>query len=39
MTKTAFAARIGADSDRLHLGLMLALTFSTGVVDAVGYLG
>lgn len=23
----------------LHLGLMLALTFSTGVVDAVGYLG
>jgi len=25
--------------DALHLGLMLALTFSTGVVDAVGYLG
>ena len=25
--------------DRLHLGLMLALTFSTGVIDAVGYLG
>lgn len=24
---------------RLHLGLMLALTFSTGVIDAVGYLG
>lgn len=24
---------------RLHLGLMLALTFSTGIVDAVGYLG
>jgi len=23
----------------LHLGLMLALTFSTGIVDAVGYLG
>ena len=23
----------------LHLGLMLALTFSTGVIDAVGYLG
>jgi uncharacterized membrane protein YoaK (UPF0700 family) len=23
----------------LHLGLMLALTFSTGVVDAIGYLG
>ena len=27
------------DQDRLHLGLMLTLTFSTGVVDAVGYLG
>ncbi len=27
------------DQDRLHLGLMLVLTFSTGVVDAVGYLG
>jgi uncharacterized membrane protein YoaK (UPF0700 family) len=25
--------------DGLHLSLMLALTFSTGVVDAVGYLG
>ena len=25
--------------ERLHLGLMLALTFSTGVIDAVGYLG
>jgi uncharacterized membrane protein YoaK (UPF0700 family) len=25
--------------DRLHLGLMLALTFSTGIADAVGYLG
>lgn len=24
---------------RVHLGLMLALTFSTGIVDAVGYLG
>src|SRR6187402_841399 len=23
----------------LHLGLMLSLTFSTGVIDAVGYLG
>lgn len=28
-----------ANRDNLHLGLMLALTFSTGVVDAVGYLG
>jgi uncharacterized membrane protein YoaK (UPF0700 family) len=32
--------RLGrVDRDRLHLALMLALTFSTGVVDAVGYLG
>lgn len=27
------------DQDRLHLTLMLVLTFSTGVVDAIGYLG
>lgn len=27
------------DQARLHLGLMLVLTFSTGVVDAIGYLG
>ncbi|WP_062132270.1 YoaK family protein [Demequina aestuarii] len=27
------------DVARTHLGLMLALTFSTGVIDAVGYLG
>ncbi len=26
-------------TDRLHLVLMLLLTFSTGVIDAVGYLG
>jgi uncharacterized membrane protein YoaK (UPF0700 family) len=26
-------------TDALHLSLMLALTFSTGIVDAVGYLG
>ncbi|MHA7282069.1 YoaK family protein [Arthrobacter sp. TMS2-4] len=26
-------------TDRLHLWLMLILTFSTGVIDAVGYLG
>ncbi|MBF4161222.1 YoaK family protein [Nocardioides acrostichi] len=25
--------------ERMHLGLMLALTFGTGIVDAVGYLG
>jgi uncharacterized membrane protein YoaK (UPF0700 family) len=28
-----------AHPDRLHLVLMLMLTFSTGVIDAVGYLG
>src|SRR6476646_5578851 len=27
------------DGERLHLALMLALTFSTGIIDAVGYLG
>ena len=27
------------EPDALHLGLMLALTFSTGVIDAAGYLG
>jgi uncharacterized membrane protein YoaK (UPF0700 family) len=31
--------RLRRHTDGLHLGLMLALTFSTGVVDAVGYLG
>jgi uncharacterized membrane protein YoaK (UPF0700 family) len=31
--------RLRDHSDSLHLGLMLALTFSTGIVDAVGYLG
>ncbi|WP_082552959.1 YoaK family protein [Phycicoccus sp. Root101] len=32
--------RLGAlPRDAFHLGLMLALTFSTGVIDAVGYLG
>src|SRR3954471_22855808 len=25
--------------DRLHVGLMLTLSFTTGIVDAVGYLG
>lgn len=28
-----------SNPERLHLALMLALTFSTGVIDAVGYLG
>jgi len=32
-------ARLRHDPETLHLGLMLALTFSTGVVDSVGYLG
>lgn len=27
------------NQDKTHLGLMLALTFSTGIIDAVGYLG
>ncbi|GAA0992716.1 YoaK family protein [Subtercola frigoramans] len=31
--------RLSSNPENLHLGLMLALTFSTGVVDAVGYLG
>jgi uncharacterized membrane protein YoaK (UPF0700 family) len=29
----------GPPAERVHLTLMLALTFSTGIVDAVGYLG
>ena len=32
-------ARLRRHPERLHLALMLALTFSTGVIDAVGYLG
>ncbi|CAN5237290.1 YoaK family protein [soil metagenome] len=32
-------SRLRAHPDQLHLGLMLALTFTTGIVDAVGYLG
>jgi uncharacterized membrane protein YoaK (UPF0700 family) len=35
----SFRGRIHEDRDRLHLTLMLALTFSTGIADAVGYLG
>lgn len=31
--------RTRVPEDRMHLALMLALTFATGVVDAVGYLG
>lgn len=36
---TSFRGRVHEDRDRLHLTLMLALTFSTGIADAVGYLG
>ena len=32
-------AALRRNPDRLHLSLMLALTFSTGIIDAVGYLG
>lgn len=32
-------ARMRANPGNTYLGLMLALTFSTGVIDAVGYLG
>src|SRR6478736_5720293 len=36
----AVTARLAAvPAERMHLWLMLALTFTTGVVDAVGYLG
>ncbi|WP_234996565.1 YoaK family protein [Demequina sp. NBRC 110054] len=31
--------RMRANPDHSYLGLMLALTFSTGIIDAVGYLG
>ncbi|WKK71536.1 YoaK family protein [Rathayibacter oskolensis] len=31
--------RLRTRPDNVHLGLMLALTFSTGIIDAVGYLG
>jgi uncharacterized membrane protein YoaK (UPF0700 family) len=39
LSKDTVRRRLRHDQDRLHLILMLALTFSTGVVDAVGYLG
>jgi len=39
LSKDTMRRRLRQDQDRLHLILMLALTFSTGVVDAVGYLG
>lgn len=40
MSSTATASPTEAEKlSRLHLALMLALTFSTGIIDAVGYLG
>ena len=40
MPSPRFAARLARPpAARVHLILMLALTFSTGIVDAVGYLG
>lgn len=39
MASTPVIHRLRSRPDNLHLGLMLALTFSTGVADAVGYLG
>ena len=39
MPSTPVIHRLRSKPDHLHLGLMLALTFSTGVADAVGYLG
>ncbi|GAA1710042.1 YoaK family protein [Isoptericola hypogeus] len=35
----SYLGPLGRDRDRLHLVLMLVLTFSTGIADAVGYLG
>ena len=39
MASTPVIERLRSQPANLHLGLMLALTFSTGVADAVGYLG
>ena len=39
MTETLAPGRRVRNLPRLHLQLMLALTFSTGIIDAVGYLG
>jgi uncharacterized membrane protein YoaK (UPF0700 family) len=38
MTRVS-ALLIRVSRERMHLSLMLALTFGTGIVDAVGYLG
>jgi uncharacterized membrane protein YoaK (UPF0700 family) len=39
VTETLAPERRVRNVPRLHLRLMLALTFSTGIIDAVGYLG
>ena len=39
MKKRASTRLARVSADRMHLALMLALTFGTGIVDAVGYLG
>ncbi len=39
MKKRASSQLAGVPAERMHLALMLVLTFGTGIVDAVGYLG
>jgi uncharacterized membrane protein YoaK (UPF0700 family) len=39
VASTPVLHRLRSRPHHLHLGLMLALTFSTGIADAVGYLG
>ncbi|GII99593.1 uncharacterized membrane protein YoaK (UPF0700 family) [Sediminihabitans luteus] len=39
MTQADPAARARTVTSHLHVPLMLALTFATGIIDAVGYLG
>lgn len=39
MRNRASARLAQVSSERMHLALMLALTFGTGIIDAVGYLG
>jgi uncharacterized membrane protein YoaK (UPF0700 family) len=37
--RTSMVSRIRQNQARMHLVMMLTLTFTTGIVDAVGYLG
>ena len=39
MRKRASTRLARVSTERMHLALMLVLTFGTGIVDAVGYLG